>query len=46
MSLPSPDDSQYAWAENVGWINAEPQGNGGPGVEVTDSKLTGWMWAG
>ena len=26
---PDNDDSQYAWAENVGWINAEPGGDGG-----------------
>src|SRR5262245_37800310 len=35
---------QYAWGENVGWLNAEPLGNGGPGVEVEDFALTGWMW--
>jgi hypothetical protein len=38
------DDSQYAWGENVGWINAEPSGDGGPGVHVSDFELTGWMW--
>jgi hypothetical protein len=41
---PDADGSQYAWAENVGWINAEPQGDGGSGVDVTDLALTGWMW--
>ena len=41
---PSDDQSQFAWAENVGWINAEPSGSGGPGVEVADFELTGWMW--
>jgi hypothetical protein len=41
---PNGDDHQYAWAENVGWINAEPLGNAGPGVEVGDFQLTGWMW--
>jgi hypothetical protein len=41
---PGEDGSQYAWGENVGWINAEPAGNGGPGVQVGDFELTGWMW--
>ena len=41
---PDDHDSQYAWAENVGWINTEPQGDGGPGVQVDDFELTGWMW--
>jgi hypothetical protein len=42
-----PDDSglQYAWSENAGWINAEPGGNGGPGMQAADFALTGWMWA-
>jgi len=42
---PDNDGSQYAWGENVEWLNAEPLGNGGPGVEVEDSKLTGHIWA-
>ena len=42
---PANDGSQYAWAENLGWINAEPSGNGGPGVQVSDFDLTGWLWA-
>ncbi len=41
---PANDDHQYAWGENVGWINAEPSGDGGPGIEVRDFRLTGWMW--
>lgn len=41
---PAGDDSRYAWAENAGWINAEPSGDGGPGVQVDDFELTGWMW--
>lgn len=41
---PDNDDSQYAYGENVGWLNAEPLGDGGPGVEVTDTALTGYMW--
>jgi hypothetical protein len=43
---PESDGSQYAWNEKVGWLNAEPQGEGGPGVQVTDAELTGWIWAG
>lgn len=41
---PNDDGSQYAYGENVGWLNAEPLGEGGPGVEVTDTALTGYMW--
>ncbi|HUT72287.1 MAG TPA: hypothetical protein VMW89_16575 [Desulfatiglandales bacterium] len=41
---PGNSNSQYAWGENVGWINLEPGGNGGPGVEVGDNTLTGSMW--
>ena len=41
---PDSDGSQYAYAENVGWINGEPSGDGGPGVQVDDFELTGWMW--
>jgi uncharacterized repeat protein (TIGR01451 family) len=35
---------QLAYGENVGWINLEPLGGGGPGVEVRDAELRGWMW--
>lgn len=41
---PLNDGSQYAYAENVGWLSAEPSGNGGPGIQVADFELTGWMW--
>ena len=41
---PANDGSQYAWGENVGWLNAEPSGDGGPGVQVGDSELSGFMW--
>jgi len=37
--------SRYAWSENLGWLNAQPGGPGGPGVQVSDSDLTGWMWS-
>jgi hypothetical protein len=42
---PNDDGSQYAYGVNVGWLNAEPDGDGGPGVEVSDFELTGYIWA-
>lgn len=36
-------NNQYAWGENVGWINFEP--SEGPGVTVSDANLTGFIWA-
>jgi hypothetical protein len=41
-----PDDNghQYAWGENVGWINAEPGGDGGYGMQVFDTNLSGYLW--
>jgi len=41
---PDADGSRYAWGENVGWINAEPGGDGGPGAEVANFALSGWLW--
>lgn len=41
---PDNDGSQYAYGENVGWLNGEPDGDGGPGVEVSDFELTGYIW--
>ena len=41
---PDNDDSQYAYGENVGWLNFEPGGNGGSGAEVTNSAVTGYVW--
>ncbi|MHC4544213.1 MAG: hypothetical protein ACYTDW_02965 [Planctomycetota bacterium] len=40
---PYEDGSQYAYGENVGWLNFEP--NQGPGVTVSDANLTGYVWA-
>lgn len=40
---PGNDGSQFAYAENLGWLNAEP--SGAPGVQVGDDELSGWMWA-
>ncbi len=42
---PGSDGSKYAWAENLGWINAQPNGPGGPGIQVSDTDLTGWAWS-
>src|SRR4030067_1169647 len=39
---PDNDGSQYAYGENVGWINFEP--SQGEGVTVTDSAVTGKAW--
>ncbi len=42
---PNSDNSQFAYGENVGWINAEPLGNGNAaGTTVTGLKLTGYMY--
>jgi hypothetical protein len=40
---PLNDDSQYAYGENVGWLNFEP--TEGPGVTVTNTDMTGYLWA-
>jgi hypothetical protein len=42
---PGSDGSKYAWSENLGWLNAQPGGPGGPGVHVSGASLTGWMWS-
>jgi hypothetical protein len=42
---PDNDGSQYAWAENIGWLNAEPGRNGGPGMSITPDTVEGWLWA-
>ena len=41
---PDNNGSQYVWSENAGWLNAEPNGEGGPGIEVTDTELSGYLW--
>jgi hypothetical protein len=41
---PDNDGSQYAWGENVGWLNLEPGGDGGAGVEVSSAGLAGYIW--
>lgn len=40
---PYDDDSQYAYGENIGWLNFEP--SQGPGVTVSATGLTGYAWA-
>src|SRR5438034_10927306 len=42
---PLNDGSRYAYGENVGWLNAEPLGRGGPGVNVGDAALGGYLWS-
>ena len=42
---PADNDSQYAWAGNVGWINAEPGGDGGSGISLSEGALEGWLWS-
>jgi hypothetical protein len=39
---PDNNDHQYAWGENIGWLNFEP--STGPGVTVTDTDVTGVAW--
>ena len=39
---PNNDGSQFAYGENVGWINLEP--SGADGVEVLDDALSGYAW--
>lgn len=43
---PYEGDSQYAYGENVGWLNFEPNVTGtNVGATVSSSKLTGFIWA-
>lgn len=39
---PDNDNSQYAYGENIGWLNFDPVL--GPGVTVTDTALIGYVW--
>lgn len=41
---PMDDQHQYAFGENIGWINAEPQIQGDTGITVTSSSLSGYIW--
>ena len=40
---PYDSNNQYSWAENIGWLNFEP--DTGDGVQVESDKLTGFIWA-
>lgn len=40
---PYEGDLQYAYGENVGWLNFEPSTGGG--AQVDSDKLTGYVWA-
>ena len=42
---PGNTGAQYAWGENIGWVNAEPGGDGGPGVLVESDGLSGYLWS-
>ena len=43
---PYEDGSQYAYGENVGWLNFEPNiPDPNVGATVSDSNLTGFIWA-
>ncbi|MHC4618139.1 MAG: dockerin type I domain-containing protein [Planctomycetota bacterium] len=43
---PNDDDSQYAYGENVGWVNFEPAVPAfNVGATVSDDKVTGFIWA-
>ena len=41
---PQNNNSQFAYGENVGWINAEPNVTGNPGVQVSGTDVTGYMY--
>jgi hypothetical protein len=41
---PDNNGSQYCYGENIGWLNFEPGGNGGPGATVTGTAVTGYAW--
>ena len=39
-------NNQYAWAENVGWLNFEPNmADSNAGAQVSSEKLNGFIWA-
>jgi hypothetical protein len=39
---PCDDGSQYAYGQNIGWLNFEP--SQGPGVTVSTARLAGYVW--
>ncbi len=42
---PTGRGAQFAWGEHTGWLNAEPGGDGGPGVFVEDDGVSGYLWS-
>jgi len=34
----------YVWSENGGWLNVQPGGPGGWGMQVNDFDVSGWLW--
>ncbi len=42
---PANDDSQFAYAANLGWVNGEPLGDGGPGIKFSGDSVSGWLWS-
>lgn len=43
---PYDSDSQYAYGENVGWLNFEPNlADPNAGATVSDTQVTGFIWA-
>ena len=43
---PNNDGNQYAWGENVGWVNFEPnRPEPNVGAIVTPDELSGFIWA-
>ncbi len=40
---PYNEQMQYAYGENIGWLNFKP--NQGPGVQVSSTNIQGYVWA-
>ncbi|MHC4076520.1 MAG: hypothetical protein ACYSRZ_08960 [Planctomycetota bacterium] len=40
---PYNDNMQFAWGENIGWLNFDP--SMGDGVQVASGAVTGFVWA-
>ena len=39
-----PDPSTFGFGENMGWVNSRPLGDAGPGMDVSDTDLVGYLW--
>ena len=42
---PGFQNQQYAYGENMGWLNAEPGGHCRSGVHIAEDQVHGWMWS-